>query len=492
MKFMRRKDVSVEVRITIAMLALVNKGIYGAITRIAWMHDVSRKFVYELVWAAQFALAIEFSPLPEPTRPSETFVDKLILLLRLEGKCSQQSISNILTTLGFSPNSLGTISQRLKRYAQKLPQTLKAETLQFVLFLSDELFAKGQPILITIEPKSTAILRIELAQERTAQRWKEHWTAIEHNQFYTLGLVSDRAKGLVEGFKDLFADTPHSFDLFHGITHLAKVALVDMEKAAYKAIADEDDRWIVLDSARSQQVINKRIADYEKAAEVATQAIERYENASYLFRCIQQSLELFDQQGHLQDAQSAREEIQAALELMNEIDCPSLKAQVNKFYEQLDSMLLYFQRAQQVYQELSELIADSEALKALSLAWQCNHKFYQANNTKEKHYYQKEQDFLLEYTQALLGKKFQVCYQQTFEQLDTIVRSSSLVEMVNSLIRPYLNTCKGNITQETLNLIMFYHNHRKFNGGKRKNRAPIEILTGKPLQQHWLDLLMAA
>src|SRR6266446_4844361 len=49
--------------------------------------------------------------------------------------------------------------------------------------------------------------------------------------------------------------------------------------------------------------------------------------------------------------------------------------------------------------------------------------------------------------------------------------------MVNSFIRPYLNSCQGQITQETLNLIMFYHNHRRYKGGKRKGKAPIELLT---------------
>ncbi len=49
-----------------------------------------------------------------------------------------------------------------------------------------------------------------------------------------------------------------------------------------------------------------------------------------------------------------------------------------------------------------------------------------------------------------------------FEKLDSIVKASSLVEMVNSLIRPYLNSSKGQITQETLNLIMYRHSKRPF------------------------------
>jgi hypothetical protein len=77
-----------------------------------------------------------------------------------------------------------------------------------------------------------------------------------------------------------------------------------------------------------------------------------------------------------------------------------------------------------------------------------------------------------------------------FEKLGSIVKASSLVEMVNSLIRPYLNSSKGQITQETLNLIMFYHNHHRYKSGRRQGKAPIELLTGEALQGNWVDLLI--
>jgi hypothetical protein len=77
-----------------------------------------------------------------------------------------------------------------------------------------------------------------------------------------------------------------------------------------------------------------------------------------------------------------------------------------------------------------------------------------------------------------------------FDQLDSIIRASSLVEMVNGLIRPSLHSCKGQITQETLNLLMFYHNHHRYKSGKRQGKAPIELLTGQALQSDWVDLLL--
>jgi hypothetical protein len=72
-----------------------------------------------------------------------------------------------------------------------------------------------------------------------------------------------------------------------------------------------------------------------------------------------------------------------------------------------------------------------------------------------------------------------------FEKLDAIVQASSLVELVHAFIRPYLHSSKGQITQETFNLMMFYHNHRRYKSGKRQGKAPIELLTGEALEADW-------
>lgn len=76
-----------------------------------------------------------------------------------------------------------------------------------------------------------------------------------------------------------------------------------------------------------------------------------------------------------------------------------------------------------------------------------------------------------------------------YRQLDQIVQSSSLVECLNSILRPYMNTTRNHVTQELLNLVMFYHNHRRYQEGKRKGQTPMELLTGTPQIQDWLDIL---
>ena len=78
---------------------------------------------------------------------------------------------------------------------------------------------------------------------------------------------------------------------------------------------------------------------------------------------------------------------------------------------------------------------------------------------------------------------------EVYSKLDKIVQSSALVECINSIIRPYLNTTKNHVTQEMLNLIMHYHNHRRYSDGVRKGKTPMEILAGKEQVNDWIAIL---
>ncbi len=80
--------------------------------------------------------------------------------------------------------------------------------------------------------------------------------------------------------------------------------------------------------------------------------------------------------------------------------------------------------------------------------------------------------------------------QAVYSRLEKIVQSSALVECINSILRPYLNTSKNQVTQEMLNLIMHYHNYRRYRDGVRKGKTPMEILTGKEQTKDWLALLL--
>ena len=83
-----------------------------------------------------------------------------------------------------------------------------------------------------------------------------------------------------------------------------------------------------------------------------------------------------------------------------------------------------------------------EAFEFLVLAWHYEHLVYQAQ-AKHKRAQQRERAFWLACAAGLVGDEFDTLKALVFDKLDSIGRASSLVEMVNSLIRPYLNSCKA-------------------------------------------------
>jgi hypothetical protein len=65
-----------------------------------------------------------------------------------------------------------------------------------------------------------------------------------------------------------------------------------------------------------------------------------------------------------------------------------------------------------------------------------------------------------------------------------------MVECINSILRPYLNNSKNQVSQEFLNLFMFYHNHRRYRAGKRKGKTPMELLYKNKQVDDWIGLLV--
>ena len=117
---MRRPDIDTVARVTIAVQAFLGLGVYGEITRIARFYQVSRLFVYKLLWQLLALYTLEVcAPLSAQAIRKE--VDRYILLLRLGGALFARTISQILKQLGLPFSSMGYISQRLAAYAHALP-----------------------------------------------------------------------------------------------------------------------------------------------------------------------------------------------------------------------------------------------------------------------------------------------------------------------------------------------------------------------------------
>jgi len=492
-KFVRRHDLTPSIRLYIAFMVLMAKttGDWGKVTELSRQFAISRMFAYMLANSLHETSLIVFGDNILQPAVAEELPYHHILSLRLEGKCSIEAISTIMKRFGIPNSSVGSISQYLQGVGSLLPNTLITdnEEVQLVVFLSDEIFAKNVPILVTVDPISSAILRMELADSRKVEDWKKHWECIQKNGYIATYLVTDEGSGLRAAQKEALADIIRQPDTYHAIAHQLGKWVNRLEQAALKAIEREYKCWDTLDSARSEAVINARIDAYEDAKKNADTAIELYETFTFLYRATNKELNLFDDNGNLRDRQNAEGNIEAGLLLIEELGHANITKAVNKVRRTMPGLLNFFDEAKPVLSSLSGLQIDPNALKALCLAWQWRKGLVKSKKVNARNRCRENEQFCIEIATGYLQEDCEIIKEHVYGQLYKIVQSSALVECINSIIRPYLNGSRNHVTQEALNLIMFYHNHRRYKSGKRKNQTPMEILTGKKQEKEWIDLL---
>ncbi|MCP4405705.1 MAG: hypothetical protein GY801_51435, partial [bacterium] len=198
---------------------------------------------------------------------------------------------------------------------------------------------------------------------------------------------------------------------------------------------------------------------------------------------------MFDSNGNLRDRQQAEEGVKVGLALVEELNYNTITKAVNKIRRTLPDLFHYFDVAEEIINECKKLPINEESLKAYCIAWQWGKAIRKAKKSGRRKRAQEREQFCLEIAEGLHQEESGDIQKEVYSKLDKIVQSSALVECINSIIRPYLNTSKNHVTQELLNLIMHYHNHRRYCDGVRKNKTPMEILTGKEQTKDWISIL---
>lgn len=492
-KFIRKQDLTPEKRLHIAYMALYGR--WGVITFLAKEFKISRTFVYMMMKDLLEMSEKVFGQCKTVWNESvKSRAIVCILCLRLEGRCSIISISQILRRIGISKySSVGSVSEILQFAGECLPNTLVNEQsgVRLVIIASDEIFSHLRPILVTVDPVSSAILRIELADSREIAVWREHWKCIERSGYVAVYLVNDEGISMSAAQKEVLSDVIRQSDTFHGFAHRLGLWVDRLEKAAYAGIEHEDDRAARLRSAKSEEVIAKKTKEYEKAKEQAERAIESYDQFHYLYLCLISTLQVFDRDGKPNERKAAETTVYAALDLMSELNNSSIEKEVKTIRRLVPDLFSYLDEAARIVEELeSSAEIPEELLKEFCIAWQYQKSWIKAKHTERRNHYKSKEQEELELLEVELGDGFHELKEAIYLELDHIVQSSAMVENINSILRMHLNTTKNHVTEGMLNLFMHYHNYRRFVAGKRKGKTPMEILTGKRQHKDWLELLI--
>lgn len=502
--FTRRADLTNEIRLNIgatALSAIINKQ-WGTVTRLAEQFEISRTFIYFLSNGLKKAGQFIFDESCVATPPS-TFRENAIetmVSLRMEGGSSIGGISTIMERQGLDLSSTGSISQTLSGIGGLLPMTMaigeESVVTRYVVFASDEIYSKSRPILITVDPVSSCILRIELAKSCTGMDWKNHLDCLDSNGIKAVYRVSDEGSGLCAGQAMAICYVVRQSDTYHALAHTLGSYVYRLETLAYAAISYEYKRLETLGSAKSERVLAERKAKYALAVERTAKAITKFENFTYIYQSIIGELNVFDCDGNLRNKQQAEENIRCGLTLIEELNHQKITDAVNKVRRTLPDLFHYFDFAKEMVEECKAIGVDDDSLKAYCVAWQWGKSARKAKNSKRKKGALEQENFCLEIAESLNQREDEEdndrdtnIQREVYSRLDRIVQSSAIVECINSIVRPYLNTSKNQVTQEQLNLIMHYHNHRRYRDGVRKGKTPMEILTEKEQTKDWIEIL---
>ena len=185
------------------------------------------------------------------------------------------------------------ISQRLKDFGSRVPSTLNLNKPIRVFYLSDEIYARGLPILVTIDPVSTAILKIELAGNCQSDTWKAHFKSIESNEIFSQGLASDRGVGIVKGYQQFQSNLIWCSDHFHEFRGLTKL-LRTLESQAYDAVTQEAERFHVFNNARTESNLQKQLKAFEKAKVDCEKKMANFQHVEDVLALLFPALYFFD------------------------------------------------------------------------------------------------------------------------------------------------------------------------------------------------------
>ena len=484
----RRSSLLPRDRLELTWTAYQQQGIYGAITDLALSFGVSRWLVYHLLHVLLPVLLEVARPKPPGPKPlsrvlrvDKRHLDRAIVTLRVVGNVSLEGIQRCLEEVLGTRRSIGSLSEVIVR-AQKEAVAFQRQLVYegTGTGLLDELFLHRTPLLVVVEPHSTALLLLAQEEHRDGDTWGVRLLETEEQGFSFTRVVSDQAQGIAAGVHAAFGEEmPHQLDLGHLFGQIARLD-AELERTAYKTIREEAERGRVLDSAKSERVIVSRIEAWEKAHQKMEEAISRYEDFHYLAGELSGLFTPVSPEGVPRSLAFVQGEVQALLSLLEEIPSSKVQELRKRLARQQKGLLVFWEDWEHRLAALREIIPPEEELQALLLEYFLGRK-------KSSPATQKALEKTKAFVETHLGDQAACLRAQVAALLDGLVRSSALVENANSWLRPYLNTRKGS-SQAFLDLVRLYRNTRTYRRGKRKGHSPFELL-GLSLPEDWLSLV---
>jgi len=413
-------------------------------------------------------------------------VDKIILSLALDAHAPLEGIQRVLNHIydGKGSRSIGYISTLLTRagaFAEKILKTISLSGIS--QGANDEIFdSSNSPVLTGIDVVSTYIYLMQDMYDRKGETWELVMDTLKDSGLNLAVAISDAGSGLLKGLKAAFPQADIQIDVFHVLRDIGQ-AVNHFKAHVLKEVADSYELEQAIDRSKSKNPWrtipkNQQKKLKESCAQIPT-LVEDYDTITCLYSWVHELLS-FSGYSH----EEVTELMQWLLEEMDVIAKRNnwafeLRKEISRFEKRLPATLQFLNRLFESFRL---------AAKTMGLKEDAFHLLYRRSAVP------KDSEAYFELSRQALNvigpERFGAAEKVHDRILNSIKRASSLVENLNSRVRPFMDI-KKHVSSNFYSLVQLYLNTKKYRRSRveyRKGRSPVEILTGEQWPE-FIDLL---
>jgi hypothetical protein len=346
----------------------------------------------------------------------------------------------------------------------------------------DEIFQNRQPVLVGADIASTYCFLLSREEHRDADTWAIRLLEAQERGLAPRATIADFGTGIRAGQKLAMPGVPCRGDVFHAEYDTTPVVTY-LENRAYDTIEAhhklEQKKIKVQKQARRDQ--RRKLQALGRKASLAAQAeakaIALADDVALLARWLHDDVYAVSGLPYA-DRCALCDFILAELQARQPL-CPHRLGPVCTLLENHRAELLAF--ADQLDQDLAHLAAEFQV--PLTIVRELLD--LQALDERQPKRWQKEAAL-----RQRLGHHFYQLDEAVHDLAEHVVRASSVIENINSRLRPYF-FLRRQLGSAYLVLLQFFLNHRRFlrsEHPERVGKSPAELLTGQT-HPHWLEML---
>jgi len=470
-------------RLTLAVHALVG---HQTITDLANEAGVSRKFVYQQAATAQDALQDAFAS-PQVAEDQVLFhlpvtkawLRQATLALLLICHSSLRGVLEFWRDLFDVSMSLGTVHNILHSAVDQARACNQRQSLANIdLPALDEIFQSRQPVLVGADVASGYCFLLSLEESRDAETWAIRLLELQDRGLAPTATIADFGTGLRAGQKLALPGVPCRGDVFHALQETT-LLVTYLDNRAYNAMASH--HHVQRQKTKTQKQGERGAQGLGKKAFLAgqaeSQAVRLADDIALLARWLRYDILAVSGLPY-GDRCALFDFVVAELKARQHL-CGHRIGRVRTLLKNHKGNLLAF--AAQLDGDLTALAKDYQ------VAVETVRELLDVQVLEERQPRRWQREAVL---RQQLGDRFWGLSVAVKEVADRAVRASSVIENLNSRLRPYF-FLRRQLGADYLTLLQFFLNHRTFlrsEHPERVGKSPAELLTGEP-HPHWLEIL---